>query len=295
MTRILVVDDSPVDQRLAQGLLRNSTDWDITPAGDGFEALSTIRRDPPDIVLTDLQMPEMNGLELVTAVRREFPLLPVVLMTAKGSEEIAVQALQRGAASYVPKRRLATDLLETVRRVLSASGEQRNQSALMNRLTRREDVYELENDLTLLLALAVSLQQTVCQLWSCDRSESLRIGTALEEALLNALFHGNLELGPQLRQEDFQAYNRMAEQRAQTAPFQARRIHVTARLQPDQAEFIVRDEGPGFDRSKLPAADEPLDLDVPSGRGVMLMRTFMDEVRYNERGNELTLIKRRPT
>ena len=61
----------------------------------------------PALVLTDLIMPEMNGLELVKAIREHHPFVPVILMTSKGNEEIAVQALQGGAASYVPKSQLA--------------------------------------------------------------------------------------------------------------------------------------------------------------------------------------------
>ncbi len=66
-------------------------------------------------------MPELDGLELVGAVRSRFPLVPVILMTAYGSEEIAVRALRRGAASYVPKSRLALELLDTVDSVLHMS------------------------------------------------------------------------------------------------------------------------------------------------------------------------------
>ena len=77
-----------------------------------------ITQQHPLAVLTDLDMPEMNGLDLVVALRREHPSIPVILMTAFGSEEIAIQALQSGAASYVPKRALARDLIATLQDVL---------------------------------------------------------------------------------------------------------------------------------------------------------------------------------
>ena len=73
------------------------------------------------MVLTDLNMPEMNGLQLVEAARGDFPAVPVVLMTALGSEEIAVEALQKGAASYVPKRNLAQDIADTLDRVVAVA------------------------------------------------------------------------------------------------------------------------------------------------------------------------------
>ena len=76
-------------------------------AENGREALTRLQEQAPDLVLTDLHMPEMDGLELVVEVRKSCPLVPIILMTAFGSEEIAIQALQKGAASYVPKRNLA--------------------------------------------------------------------------------------------------------------------------------------------------------------------------------------------
>ena len=74
------------------------------------------------------------------------------------------------------------------------------------------------------------------------------------------------------------------------APYAERRVHVTVRLTPAAATFIVRDEGPGFDVSSLPDPRDPENLTKPSGRGVMLIRTFMDEVTFNERGNEITMV-----
>jgi CheY-like chemotaxis protein len=74
----------------------------VVHAGNGRDALEKIKSAPPDLVVTDLVMPEMDGLELVKEVRRTYPTIPVILMTAHGSEEIAAAALKAGAASYVP-------------------------------------------------------------------------------------------------------------------------------------------------------------------------------------------------
>src|SRR5437764_9766136 len=100
---VLIVDDSPVDRCLMAGLLETELSLRVRFAADGAEALALIEREPPGLILTDLQMKPMDGLELVGAVRARHPLVPVILITAYGSEEIAVQALRRGAASYVPK------------------------------------------------------------------------------------------------------------------------------------------------------------------------------------------------
>ena len=81
--------------------------------------------------------------------------------------------------------------------------------------------------------------------------------------------------------------------RARAEPFCHRRIRVEARLDREHATFRVRDEGPGFDPNSLPDPRDPQNLEKLSGRGVLLMRTFMDDVTFNDRGNEVVLVKRR--
>ena len=112
-TTILIVDDSPLERRFVGNLVEQRLGLPVAYAANGFEALKMLKCGLPAAVLTDLQMPKMDGLELVDHIRVNYPLVPVVLMTAYGSEEIAIQALQAGAASYVPKRSLDRDLAET--------------------------------------------------------------------------------------------------------------------------------------------------------------------------------------
>jgi CheY-like chemotaxis protein len=294
MTRILVVDDSAMDRRLAGGLLDRHEGWSTLYAADGVEALEQLELHVPDLVLTDMQMPRMDGLELVSAVRKEYPLIPVILMTAQGSEEIAVRALQAGAASYVPKRKLSTDLVEVVERILDAAVQNRSFSRLMHRLTRAEAAFVLENDLTLIPSVVGYLQQEIASIRFCDETERLRVGVALEEALLNAYYHGNLEVDSSLREADHTAYYNLARDRAEQPPWRERRIHVHARMSPTETAFTIRDEGPGFDPSSLPDPTDPANLERPCGRGLLLMQTFMDEVTFNEAGNQVTMVKRRP-
>ena len=98
-SHILVVDDSPTQLRQFQMVLEKEG-YSVKSAADGKLALDAILADPPSLVVTDLQMPEMNGLELVSAVQENAPQIPVILTTSQGSEAIAAEALQKGAASY---------------------------------------------------------------------------------------------------------------------------------------------------------------------------------------------------
>ncbi len=293
MATILVVDDSAVDRQVVGGLLQQVDDMRIQYAEHGVEAMACIEKQTPDLVVTDLTMPEMDGLELVATIRKTSPLIPVILMTSRGSEEIAVAALQAGAASYVPKHVLARKLVATVRNVLAVSGQQRYHSRLMGCMARSEYTFDLDNDSTLFATLVAYLLEELSRMDLCDETGRTRVGVALEEALANALYHGNLEVGSELRGEDDQAYFELIERRRRESPYQQRRIHVEVALARDMASFTIRDEGAGFDPSALPDPTDPDNLEKASGRGVLLMRTFMDEVTYNDIGNSVALIKHR--
>src|ERR1700676_702922 len=103
--RALVVDDSPTQALdLRRRLTRGG--FHVEMAANGRAALDAGDKHLPDIVLTDLMMPEMDGLELVKQLRRSRPGLPVILLTAEGSEEIAATALRAGAVGYIPKKNL---------------------------------------------------------------------------------------------------------------------------------------------------------------------------------------------
>jgi anti-sigma regulatory factor (Ser/Thr protein kinase) len=216
----------------------------------------------------------------------------LILVTSRGSEEIAVQALEQGAASYVPKRMLAKHLIDTVRRVLAVSGQRRSRAQLLEGMKQFDCAFVLNNSIELISPLVSYLQDNLMHMGLCGETDRIRIGVALQEALINALHHGNLEVQSDLQEEDLQRYVDLIERRRQTAPYQSRRIYVEAQLSRFEAVFVIRDEGPGFDASQVPDPTEPGNLEKTSGRGLLLMRKFMSEVIFNDVGNQVTLIKR---
>jgi CheY-like chemotaxis protein len=294
MAKLLVVDDSALDRYVAGALLEEHAGWKVAYAEDGKEALHFLNRETPDLVITDLQMPEINGLELVEAIHRDYPNVPVILMTAHGSEEIAAEAIRKGAASYVPKKNRANDLVPTVVYILDVARTNRNQNQVMQCLDQTEFSFVLANDPASLQPLIGHFQDLMTQMKLADRSGLIRVGTALHEALVNAIEHGNLELRSELRdKDDRKEYIRMLEKRRHEMPYRERRVHVRAKFSHAEAIFVIRDEGPGFDPSTLPDPTDPSNLERTSGRGLYLIRTFMDDVTFNSTGNEITLIKRR--
>ncbi len=291
MPTVLIVDDSAIDRSLAGGLLKKVDGLQVEHAVNGQDAWDKIHQHMPDLVLTDLIMPEMDGLELVAKIVSEYPLVPVILMTGRGSEETAVRALKAGAASYVPKSILSSLLAETVDSVLQAAREELSEVRLMDCLTCSDMTFELENDAAMIGPLINYLHRTIRAVGICDQASGIRVCVALEEAINNALFHGNLEISSHLRTSDPNAYDELVEQRLTLLPFRERTIHVQTQFTKEHGTFIVRDEGPGFDPDSLPDPTNPENIEKASGRGLLLMRTFMDSVEFNQIGNEVTMVK----
>ncbi len=159
-------------------------------------------------------------------------------------------------------------------------------------LKASEFSFELGNDTTTILPLIGYLQARMLQFGLVDPNDSIRMGTVLYEVLLNAIEHGNLELSSRLREtDDGVQYRRLGDERRQQWPYKDRRVHLKARFTPDRMEFVVRDEGNGYDSEKLLDPTDPANVLKASGRGLLLIRTFMDEVRFNEAGNEIALMK----
>jgi CheY-like chemotaxis protein len=298
MATILVVDDSAVDRRLVGGLLEKSAVCTVQYAANGVEALARMKEVAPDLIVTDLNMPTMDGLELVKSIRARHPDVPLVLVTAYGSEALALEALEHGAASYVPKSQLAERLPRTVDEVLAMARTDRGAKQLLTCLVRSEFQFVLDNDPAMIDPLIDLVQQIVAGMGLCDFTGRLQTGIALKEALLNAVFHGNLEIS----REQIQAVGdrligegdaSLADQRRSQPPYCGRRVYVYVTVSPAEARFVVRDEGRGFDVAAVPVPGDPNALEPERGRGLSLMRNFMDELRFNETGNEVTMVKRR--
>ena len=116
--QILVVDDHPVVRQGIAGLVGVQTDMTLVgDASNGREAVQQFRMHHPDVTLLDLQMPEMNGLDALIAIRNEFPEARVIVLTTYAGDGQILRALKAGAHAYLLKNALHKELLDTIRAV----------------------------------------------------------------------------------------------------------------------------------------------------------------------------------
>ena len=294
-SHILVVDDSPTQLRQIQFLLEREG-FVVQPAADGLQAIASIKNNMPILVVTDLQMPEMNGLELVAALKETTPSLPVILTTSQGSEEIASQALKAGAASYVPKRELNDTLIPVLQQVMAVNKAAKAVPNVAKNAIESNITLEVTNDESQIPDIISRLELPMVELDLFDDGERMQIAMALDEALLNAMIHGNLEVSSELRQSDDGApYVNMIAKRKEEAPYNQRKVNIKLEASNEQITFTIRDEGPGFDAAALRDPTDPENIERAGGRGLLLINAFMDEVSHNDAGNEIRMVKRKAT
>lgn len=293
MAIILVAEDSKTQAVEIQFMLEEAGHT-VRLAADGDRALEAVNSDPPEILLTDMHMPGKNGLELTEAVRESFPETPVVLMTADGTEEIAAEALRKGASSYIPKRQLERDLIQTIGEIAGMLKSRKARTNVMGAMTHAELEFVFGNDHDFVAPLVAHLESELLNVNYDDQTGLFRIVLALKEAVINAIDHGNLELDSAMRDEgDGARFHELGDERKTQEPWCHRKVTVRSRITPELVSYTVGDEGRGYDPSKLPDPQDPENMLRAHGRGLLLIRSFMDDVTFNEDGNEITMIKYR--
>lgn len=140
--RIIVVDDEKNTRRLIEDILTGTKQYEVIQASNGEACLRKLHEDRPDLILLDLQMPGMDGIETLTRIKQQFPHMPVVIMTAHGTIDRAVSTMKQGAQDFLTKPFPGERLKVTVRNVLEASQLENEVENLRSELKVR---YELKN------------------------------------------------------------------------------------------------------------------------------------------------------
>ncbi len=288
MTNILVVDDSDVDCLLFKTFAERIPGCTVIQAENGEQALEQIDKWGIELIVTDLIMPKMDGLELLKAVRKQYPTIPVILATGKGSDEIAAEALELGAVGYVPKSRLEKLLVPTIQSALSNLKLDQGCAGLMASAEMVRLRFSLKNVSTEFPKLVNCCSMMLEGISPLDSIGRMRVGVAIEQALHNAMYRGNLEIASEiaipfgdespLRELTDRVASRLAD-----PVYNQRKITVDISIDRKGFCCCVKDDGPGFDADLSPRS-----LSADNGRGLMLIITFMDDVKVNESGNEIT-------
>jgi len=274
MPSILVADDDASLRRMIRTLLRRDGHA-VSLAADGAVALRQLQKKHFDLVLMDVRMPRMTGLEVVARLRKQGKHPKVIVMTADNTPETVLGAVREQAYQYVTKPFLATELLETVNQALSAGAA------------------------GMPIEVVSASPHWVELLVPCEPGVADRV-----QGFMSALKAG---LPDEMRQSVGQAFREMLlnaiEWGGQFDP--TRKVRVSYLRAQRMLLYRIADPGAGFRLENLAhaAVDNPPDDPIrhmqareekglrPGGFGILLTMAKVDEVLYNEAHNEVVLVK----
>jgi CheY-like chemotaxis protein len=284
MTSILLAEDSATQAEMIRGLLETAG-YDVCCAADGVQALAVLEQQRPDLLVTDLNMPNMNGCELTRAVVKQYPTTPVLVITARGSEGLAVDALADGAVDFVPKvlldARLDSAISELAERI---RGDQECSNCGAN-LVVPELIFEINSDVRAIAPLTQYIQKTLAFADAMDVVSRFRITSAISSGLVNAICYGNLEM----RDDEDNIYKLLRGEI--TAPDVPYKVRLVVSVGVDDTRISIAHDGPGAMNRTTPAPGTPESFELEDCRGLLLITSFMDRVIFNQARNEIVMVK----
>jgi len=244
-----------------------------------------------DMILTDMYMPKVNGIELITRIRKYDADVPIILLTGHSTVDLTIAALRAGATNFVVKPFDIKELLSIINKVFQVISEKEMDLAINSYLTRFQKSWTLPSDEMVIAQISGVFQNDLKNLGV----PMAAIGNYLllfQEMTFNALYHGNLELTSEIRDDGIDGqlqYQEKVASRLQDSRYNQRKILVEYTATAEKLMLRVKDEGPGFDwRSWLSRVNSMDSLDG-SGRGLLLVKSFAEHLEFNDAGNDLTV------
>jgi len=262
--RILIVDGNPELLTLLQGVLCE-LGHDVVATGNRDEAVGREDLEDFDLIISGLTDEAEGGVQILSELQRKRLLVPIVVSSEEAHQHGIIKAFKLGAANFLRRPYDEDELRTIVEKTLGYKLRFVDDLKVLPFVHEKIE-FELPSDLSLMNGVLHYLQERVVQL-GVIRPDRSNLFVALDEAFVNAVKHGNKNDPQKL-------------------------VRITAELSAKEARFTIEDEGDGFDINEIPNPLDPANLFKTSGRGVLLIYNIMDEVRYNERGNRLTMIKR---
>lgn len=261
--RILVVDDEAGVRETLSEMIK-SLGYQVMVAENGVDALDRIKTEKVDLIITDLSMPQMNGLDLIVNSKRISPNIPIAVISAFGNVENTTYALTRGAFSFIAKPFKMSQIKELIRKGKQLRELSLGTYALLEWVqSQTEMVFPSQSKL---FPSAILFAVKECQ-WRGieDETRLENVAICLEELLSNAFIHGNR------KDKDKRIKVRMA--------FDAKKFVLS-----------VKDEGDGFDGENYLGKIREEQPSIPEKRGLFIVDLLMDELRFSKKGNEVTAV-----
>ena len=215
------------------------------------------------------------------------------MLCPQNDSEGAINALQLGACDYLIKSIQIVDLQRTLDRVVSLHEGFNCSNSEMDHSVQETRTLEIDNDFEGVNGIVAFMTHDLPTYGILEQDQLFYMNMLLKEAFENAIFHGNLELNSETRRENPNLFYETAGKKREIDPYKNRKVIVHYDINRNSAKYVVRDEGKGFAHSNLFDSGDPENLPRIKGRGLVMIMNFMDEVFWNDKGNEITMVRYR--
>ena len=258
---ILIIDD---EEKIRSVLSKIVDQLDLIPltARDGLEALNLLQSEKIDLIITDLMMPQMDGLTFIVKSREINPRIPIAVISGYGDVKNATLALTRGAFNFITKPFTIKEVENIIRKGLRLRELSLGTDKLLQNVKNRTEITIPSYPHLLPSAIFYIIKE--CQWRGIDNENLLNnISVCTDEILTNALVHGN-------------------------GGDPKKNISITLNYDAEKFTLTVKDEGKGFNVKNFAQQLKANHLNIPSKRGLFIVEYLMDEVSFNAKGNQIT-------
>lgn len=284
---ILIVDDDRATLEFMADAIENEGHY-VRTAENGTLALKTYREFKPDLLLTDIQMPKKNGLELLKAIRVNDQHTKIIVTTAFGSEDYAQQALALGADAYIKKPVRINDLKEILLECNDSIRDNAKKKYITNLVHTRKLSISIENRMDRVTDVATMLVDEAYAY--LDRNVHAGVSLGLNELISNAIEHGNLNISSEDKRRALARWPggsmlSLYASRLKNPKLRNRQVHIDVFMSEEYCEWRIQDEGDGFDWKRVFENISNQDSNGLEERGIYLCRLRFDELTYEANGN----------
>lgn len=287
--KILFVDDEPSIRELFSLTFGNT--YQIFIAKDGQEALELIENNSVDLIITDVSLPKMSGVDFIRTIRSKGNYTPFIIITGDSNIELAINTFRMGAIDFFLKPFRMSNLKSVIERFESMH-------IIKDELVQSKDIilneenteYELEPKIRRVNYYVNMLMQKFSFFPNITEEDKLALKVCLFELISNAIEHGTAGINYEEKKmilEKNENYYSIIEERCKN---QTKKVFVKVKYLPHQIKITIQDEGNGFDPNNIPnPIQSPNNL--YSGRGLFLTKLNIDKLEFNDIGNEVTIIR----
>ncbi len=262
---ILIVDDDPDIRNVLKELLSMEKNLSIDTAENGLDALEKIKNGKYDLVITDIKMPVMDGIEFLKELRKSFSDMPVVVMSAYAEFDSLVEALHLGAMNFIKKPFDFDEIVHIILQVINLYSERNKQKEIFPHSNVNLQI-SIPSDMNLIDGIVLYSTLDFEYYNIISKSDLGNIRVALHEAIMNAMEHGN-------------KFDKN------------KKVYLEKNFNIKEIIFKVLDEGNGFDPAVIANPIDAKNLFNTRGRGIFLIKNFMDEVEFFDNGRGIKMKK----